>query len=168
MLVTQLIWVFQKLLDKTALLACVWWPNLAVNVKHFVAGSQVCQHTKDIKQCPAGLLQWLPVSDGKFDTCTIDFMTDLPEVDGYNALMVVVDKFGKLSRLVPCRLGEGQLTAHHVVYLFFDSWVGLFGVPQYVIHDHDARFTAAFWKVFQNMLGTPMLFSSTYHPRLMV
>ena len=39
--------------------------------------------------------------------CTIDFMTDLPEIDGYNALMVVVDKFGKLSWLVHCRAGEG-------------------------------------------------------------
>ena len=49
----------------------------------------------------------LPVLDGKFHTCTIDFKTDLPEVNGYNVLMVVVDKFGKLSQLVPCRAGEG-------------------------------------------------------------
>ena len=46
--------------------------------------------------------------------CTIDFMTDLPEINGYNALMVIVDKFGKLNRLVPCRAGEGQLTAPQV------------------------------------------------------
>ena len=67
----------------------------------------MCQCTKDINQYPAGLLQPLPVLDGKFDTCTIDFMTYLPEVIRYNVLMVVVDKFGKLSRLIPCRAGEG-------------------------------------------------------------
>ena len=33
-------------------------------------------------------------------------MTDLPEINGNNALMVVVDKFGKLNRLVPCRVGS--------------------------------------------------------------
>ena len=54
-----------------------------------------------------GLLQPLPIPGGKFHTYTIDFITDLPEINGYNALMVVVDKFGKLSRLVPCRAGEG-------------------------------------------------------------
>ena len=63
---------------------------------------------------PAGLLKPLPVPDGKFHTCTIDFMTVLPEINGYNALMVIVDKFGKLNRLVPCRAGEGQLTAPQV------------------------------------------------------
>ena len=41
-------------------------------------------------------------------------MTDLPEINGYNALMAIVDKFGKLNRLVPCRVGEGQLTAPQV------------------------------------------------------
>ena len=56
---------------------------------------------------PAGFLQPLPVPSGKFEYCTLDFMTDLPEVNGYNVLLVIMDKFGKLSRLVPCRAGEG-------------------------------------------------------------
>ena len=63
---------------------------------------------------PAGLLSPLPVPDGKFHMCTIGFMTDLPEVNGFNALMVIVDKFGKLNRLVPRRVGEGLLTAPQV------------------------------------------------------
>ena len=41
-------------------------------------------------------------------------LDDLPDINRYNALMVIVDKFGKLNRLVPCRAGEGQLTAPQV------------------------------------------------------
>ena len=44
----------------------------------------------------------------------MDFMVELPEVNGVNALMVIVDKLGKLLHLVPCRAGEGQLTAPEV------------------------------------------------------
>ena len=55
---------------------------------------------------PAGLLQPLLVPSGKFEYCTLDFMADLPEVNRCNALLVIMDKFGKLSRLVPCRVGE--------------------------------------------------------------
>ena len=69
-------------------------------------------------------------------------MTNLPEVNGYNVLMVVLDKMGKLSQLVPCRAGENQLTAPEVAKLFFENWVRLFGVPKYVIHDRDVHFTA--------------------------
>ena len=72
-------------------------------------------------------------------------MTVLPEVNGYNTLMVVLDKMGKLSRLVPCRAGENQLTAPEVAKLFFENWVRFFGVPKYVINDRYVRFTAPFW-----------------------
>ena len=61
-----------------------------------------------------GLLQPTPIPDGKFEYFMIDFMAYLPEVNGYNALMVIVDKFSKLSRLVPCRAREGQITAQQV------------------------------------------------------
>ena len=71
-------------------------------------------------------------------------MSDLPGVNGYNSLMVVLDKMGKLSRLVPCRAGENQLTAPEVAKIFFENWVRFFGVPKYVIHDRDIRFTASF------------------------
>ena len=91
-------------------------------------------------------------------------MTDLPEVNGYNALMVVLDKMGKLSRLVPCRAGENQLTAPEVAKLFFENWVRFFGVPKYVIHDRDVRFTASFWKALWSIMGMHTLFSSAYHP----
>ena len=55
----------------------------------------------------------------KFEYCTLDVMFELPEVNSFNALMVIVDKLGELSRLVPCRAGEGQLTAPEVAKLFF-------------------------------------------------
>ena len=58
----------------------------------------------------------------------MDFMVELPEVNGFNSLMVIVDKLGKLPRLVPCRAGEGQLTAPEVAKLFFENWVRFFGV----------------------------------------
>ena len=99
-----------------------------------------------------------------FEYCTIDFMTDLPEVKGYNALMVVLNKIGKLLRLVPCRAGENQLTAPEVAKLYFENWVRFFGVPKYAIHDRDVCFTALFWKALWSIMGTLILFSSAYYP----
>ena len=74
----------------------------------------------------------------------MDFMVELPEVNGLNALMVIVNKMVKLSRLVPCRAGEGQLTSPEVAKLFFKNWVRFFGILKVVLHNRDACFTAAF------------------------
>ena len=95
----------------------------------------------------------------------MDFLTDLLELNEHNALLVIVDKFSKLSRLVPCRSGEGWLTAPEVTTLFFNNWVCFFGVPHYVLHDRQVRFTVAFWKALFFMMGTNLLFSSLYHPQ---
>ena len=78
--------------------------------------------------------------------------------------MVVLDKMGKSSRLVPCRAGENQITPPEVAKLFFENWVRFLGVPEYVIHDRDVRFTASFWKALWSIMATCTLFSSAYHP----
>ena len=76
----------------------------------------------------------------------MDFVTNLPEVQGHSALFVCVDKFSKLCRLVPCRFGDSELAAPAVATLFFDNVVRFYGVPKLVLHDRDPRFTSAFWK----------------------
>ena len=88
----------------------------------------------------------------------------MPDINGYNALMVVLHKMGKLSRLVPCRAGENQLTAPEVAKLFFENWVRFFGAPKYVVYDRDVHFTALLWKALWSIMGACILFSSAYHP----
>ena len=94
----------------------------------------------------------------------MDFVTGLPDLENKNALFVCVDKFSKLCRLVPCRVGEKELDAPAVAQLFFDNVIRLFGVPCFVLHDHDPRFTSAFWKESWRLMGCRTVFTSAYHP----
>ena len=94
----------------------------------------------------------------------MDFVTDLPPVEGFNAIFVCVDKFSKFTRIIPCSVGEGQLTAVEVAWLFFLHIIRLFGVPDQVLHDRDPRFTSSFWRSLWEIMGTKTVFSSAYHP----
>ena len=95
----------------------------------------------------------------------MDFITGLPNVNGYNALLVCVDKFGKLCRLILCRAGENELSAPAIAKLFFEHVVCLYGVLHVVLHDQDPRFTTAFQKELWKILGCKMVFSSAFHPQ---
>ena len=86
------------------------------------------------------------------------FITGLPDTNGYNALLVCVDKFGKLYWLILCRAGENEFSAPTVAKLFFEHVVHLYGVLLVVLHDHDPRLTAAFWKELWKILGCKMVF----------
>ncbi|PRP72900.1 retrotransposable element protein, partial [Planoprotostelium fungivorum] len=50
-----------------------------------------------------GLLQPLEVPSDRWTSVTIDFMVELPECQGFNAIMVVVDRFTKMSHFIPCK-----------------------------------------------------------------
>ena len=116
------------------------------DVRKYVAGCSVCQRIKDVNQAPAGLLYPLPIPSDKFEYWTIDIITGLPEINGYNAMLVYVDKFGKLCCLIPCRVGENALSATEIAQLFLDNVVRLYGLPCYVLHDRSSRFIAQFWR----------------------
>ena len=76
----------------------------------------------------------------------MDFITGLPDINGFNALLVCVDKFGKLCRPILCRAGENELSAPAIAKPFFEHVMHLYNIPRIVLHDQDPRFTAAFWK----------------------
>ena len=93
-------------------------------------------------------------------------MTNLLLCNGNNAVITcIVGLFGYI-RLVPCFMGEGELSAEHVAQLFFNSAVCLFGLPDKVLHDRDPRFTADIWRHLWNSLGSRAVFSSAYHPQM--
>ena len=94
----------------------------------------------------------------------IDIITGLTEINGYNALVVCVDKFGRLCCLIPCRAGENALSATEIAQLFFDNVVRLYNVPRYVLHDCDPRLTAQFWRALWKIMGCKTVFTSAYHP----
>ena len=76
----------------------------------------------------------------------MDFITDLPESNGYNCIFTCVEKLTKYVVTIPCKMGDGSLSASDVADLFFVHVVSRFGVPRSVLHERDPRFTSSFWR----------------------
>ena len=67
----------------------------------------------------------------------MDFLTELPTVSGKSTVLVVVDKFSKMLRLIP--LGE-QTDTESVACAFFNHMVHIHSLPRTIISDRDPRF----------------------------
>ena len=89
----------------------------------------------------------------------------LPLDKGCDAILTVVDMLLKPVKLVPCFMGDGELSAPATAKLFFDNIVHSFGVPQAMVHDRDPRFTSSFWSALFKMLGNRVVLSSAFHPQ---
>ena len=75
----------------------------------------------------------------------------------FNNLLVVVDTLTKQVHLVPTTI---DVTAEGVAQLYFDNIYKLHGLPRGIISDRVKKFTGAFWKALQKMVGTELMMSS--------
>src|SRR5690606_21572336 len=121
-------------------------------IKAYVISCLACQSNKPSHQSPIGLLQPLPIPDKKWDTVTMDLITQLPRSrSGHDAIVVFVDK---LSKLVHFAATTTTVTAPDLARIFFREVVRHHGVPSSIVSDRDARFTSNFWKALWKQLGT--------------
>ncbi|GBG88254.1 hypothetical protein CBR_g46820 [Chara braunii] len=95
-------------------------------VKDYFAKCPTCQEVNSANHLPYGLPQPLPIPKGRWQSISMDFIGPLhpPTPRGHDAILVVVDRFTKRARFVPCRFA---ISAREVADIVFDR----------VVHDHD-------------------------------
>jgi hypothetical protein len=69
------------------------WNSIKTEMENFVKQCPICQHAKTEKVHPPGLLQPLPILAGAWQDLTLDFIESLPNSEGYNCILVIVDIF---------------------------------------------------------------------------
>ena len=79
-----------------------------------------------------------------------------------------MDKLTKSIEIAPCVAGDEGHSAPPTAKLFFDCIICNYGVPWVVHHDREPRFTSNFWTALFELLGSHVVFSSTFYPQKMV
>jgi len=121
----------------------------------------LCLQTKT--QCckPMSELHPLPIPENHWDTVSIDFISELPELHRYDAIMVVVDSTGKCGHFIPTHtmttaLGSVQLYLQHV-------WK-LHRLLLSVLSNRGPQFVLQFMHKLNHLLGIKVT-ASTAYPR---
>jgi hypothetical protein len=73
-----------------------------------------------------------------FAIVTTDFITDLPESEGFNSIMVVVDQ--NTTKGVIFILTNKTVSAAEAACLYYEKVYTWFGLPDKIILDRDPRF----------------------------
>lgn len=98
-----------------------------------------------------------------FSTISMDFITDLPESQGYTALYVVVDhNLSKGIILIPCTKEE---TATTIAKLYHNNVYRRFGLPRAMISDRGPQFASHVFQELCERLGIKSRLSTAYHPQ---
>jgi len=104
-------------------------------VKRYVA----CQRNKNRTQAPAGKLMPNSIPEKPWSHISADFITKLPLAQGYDSILVVVDRLTKMAHFIPT---TEKITAGGLARLFRDNVWKLHGLPESIILDRGPQFAA--------------------------
>jgi len=112
---------------------------MTVFVKNYVAGCTICQQMKiNIHLSSLSLIPIKGQKDMKlFSQVTCDFITDLPESDGFNSLMVMVDHGSTKGIIsIPCNktIDATLMAQNYIDYMY--QYFGLL-TPSYPTVAHN-------------------------------
>jgi hypothetical protein len=127
-----------------------WWPSLNYDVKRFVRNCHGCRRNKSSQLRYQGALKPLPLPARRWGDISVDFIGPLPLSNGFNCIMVVVDRLSKMRHFSVCTT---DMTALDLGNLFVKDIWRLHGLPESIVSDRGPVFVAQFWKSVCHRLG---------------
>jgi len=139
-----------------------WWPGITKEVKRYVKGCDACQRNKNRTEQPAGKLMPNSIPEKPWTHISADFITKLPLAQGYNSILVVVDRLTKMVHFIPT---TEKTSAEGLARLFRDNVWKLHGLPKSIISDRGPQFAAELMTELNGMLGIESKLSTVFHPQ---
>ena len=139
-----------------------YWPTMRKDVQRFVRNCHTCRRTKPTRHAPFGVLKPLPVPNGPWQRLSVDFVTGLPESEGFDAICNIICHLTKQRHLIPCHT---TCWAEEFAQLFIDNVFHLHGLHIDIVCDGRPQFIAKFWKHLDRYLGFTQSLSTAFHPQ---
>ena len=77
-----------------------WWLGVMKEVGRYVDGCDACQRYKNRSEAPAGKLMPNAIPEKPWSHISADFITKLPLAQGYDAILVVCNRFSKMAHFI--------------------------------------------------------------------
>lgn len=138
-----------------------YWETMIADVYAFVSACPACSKGRIQGRRRTNALKLFPATEPFTDVC-LDLLGPLPEtVRGNVSLLVIVDRFTKLTRVVPIDREDADTVAS----AFLDTWVASYGPPDTLLTDNGTQLTSVHFRGVCSLLGIKHVTSTTYHPQ---
>jgi len=138
------------------------WDKWQEDVARYVAGCAKCQKAKADRHSRQTKLVPMPTGERPFEEIAMDFVGELPESEGFNAILVITDRFTKIQHYIPAKT---TWTAEDVANIYITEIWRLYGLPRHITSDRGPQFASRFLRELNRKLNIRLRLSTAYHPQ---
>lgn len=137
------------------------WPHMGQYISDYVNHCDWCLRTKIFPAKPVGELFPHNIPEAPWTRVSVDLIVGLPESNGYDAVMNVIDRFTKQLVSIPTTV---EVTSMGVARLYRDHVWRHFGMPLEILSDRGPQFASSVMKELNRLLGIDTKLTTAYHP----
>ena len=138
-----------------------YWPHMAADISATVRECTPCAKNRLRLLRKASEMKLFPAT-APLDSVAIDILGPLlKSAGGYIFMLVISERFTKLSQVVPLK----RIIAYDVAVAFVKHWMFKYGAPATLLSDNGSQFVAHFFRRVCNILQVHNVFTTTYHPQ---
>ncbi|SJL06708.1 uncharacterized protein ARMOST_10050 [Armillaria ostoyae] len=139
-----------------------WWPKLKRDVEAYVQGCETCARTKASTQARRAPLHPNEIPSEPWTHISVDMITGLVPCKGFDAMLVIVDRFSKAIIPIACKT---MLSSEGWAKILRDEVYAKYGMPVTVISNRGPQFVSKFLQDLYKMLDIKGNMSTAFHPQ---
>jgi len=139
-----------------------WWSGVTKEVKQYVEECDTCQQNKNCTEQPVRKLIPNSIPKKPWAHISVDFITKLPLAQGYDSILVVVDRLTKIVYFIPT---TEKTLAEELARLFKDNIWKLYGLSESIISDRRLQSMVEIIQELNRILGIESKLSIAFHPQ---
>jgi hypothetical protein len=139
-----------------------WWPGLRKTIAQYIRNCDTCARIKPVRHAPFGYLKPLEIPQRRWSSVSIDLIVGLPDSNGFDAVLVVVDRLSKMAHFLPCR---SDIDSEGIASLFRDGVFKHHGLSDDIVSDRGTIFKSQFMRALCKLVGIKQKFSTAFHPQ---
>jgi len=136
------------------------WDRWQEDMAKYMAGCIRCQKAKADRHSRQTKLVPMPTGERSFEEIAMDFVGELPKSEGFNAILVVTNRFTKVQHYIPAKT---TWTVSDVAAIYINEIWRLYSLPKHITSNHEPQFTSKFLKVINKSLGINLRLSTAYY-----
>ena len=136
------------------------WHNLKRDVAAWCSQCERCQCSK-VQRHTKSAIPCIPVPDKAFIHVHLDIVGPLPQCQGFNYLLTILDRYSRWPEAVPLK----GITADECASAFIANWVARHGVPRHITSDRGRQFVSHVWQKMADSMQTKLHYTTPYHPQ---